>query len=132
MIDPTVLRGFSDAYGSWKTICMSRRSARSSSPLIRVMSLAVEPDLAVGGVEQPHRHARERALAAAGLADQTERLARIDLEVDAVDRVHRADLLLEDDAARDREVLLDALQPKERLAGRLGASPATASLRRRS
>ena len=30
MIAPTRLRGFSDAYGSWKTICISRRSGRSS------------------------------------------------------------------------------------------------------
>ncbi len=29
MIWPTVLRGFSDAYGSWKIICISRRSGRS-------------------------------------------------------------------------------------------------------
>ena len=26
MIEPTVLRGFSDEYGSWKIICISRRS----------------------------------------------------------------------------------------------------------
>src|SRR3546814_3556697 len=30
MIDPTVIRGFSEANGSWKMICMSRRSAVSS------------------------------------------------------------------------------------------------------
>ena len=30
MIEPTVLRGFSDEYGSWKIICISRRSALSS------------------------------------------------------------------------------------------------------
>src|SRR5262249_17567388 len=29
MIEPTVIRGFSDAYGSWKMICISFRSARS-------------------------------------------------------------------------------------------------------
>ena len=29
MIEPTGWRGFSDAYGSWKIICISRRSARS-------------------------------------------------------------------------------------------------------
>src|SRR5438445_6248867 len=29
MIDPTVIRGLSDAYGSWKMICISLRSARS-------------------------------------------------------------------------------------------------------
>ena len=31
MIEPTVLRGFSDAYGSWKIICISRRRSRSSA-----------------------------------------------------------------------------------------------------
>src|SRR3954464_9785110 len=30
MIEPTVLRGFSDEYGSWKIICMSRRSGLRS------------------------------------------------------------------------------------------------------
>ena len=30
MIEPTVLRGFSDEYGSWKIICMSRRNGLSS------------------------------------------------------------------------------------------------------
>ena len=29
MIEPTRFRGLSDAYGSWKTICISRRSGRS-------------------------------------------------------------------------------------------------------
>ena len=38
MIEPTVLRGFSDAYGSWKIICMSRRRSRSSPPFRCVMS----------------------------------------------------------------------------------------------
>ena len=34
-------------------------------------------------------------LAAAGLADQAERLARADVEVEPVDRLHRADLPLQ-------------------------------------
>ena len=38
MIDPTVLRGFSDEYGSWKIICISRRSAFSRSPRTCEMS----------------------------------------------------------------------------------------------
>ena len=38
MIVPTVLRGFSDEYGSWKIICISRRRALSSSPLIVAIS----------------------------------------------------------------------------------------------
>ena len=37
MIEPTRLRGFSDAYGSWKTICISRRSGRSSRALSRAI-----------------------------------------------------------------------------------------------
>src|SRR5436190_625283 len=33
MIECTVMRGFSDAYGSWKTICSLRRILRSALPL---------------------------------------------------------------------------------------------------
>jgi len=32
MMAATVMRGFNDAYGSWKMIWMSRRKLRSSSP----------------------------------------------------------------------------------------------------
>ena len=35
---PTVIRGLSDAYGSWKTICISRRIRRRSSFFIVVSS----------------------------------------------------------------------------------------------
>ena len=73
---------------------------------------AVEPDGAVRRVVQAHGHAGERALAAPGLADEPDGFAGIDVEVDAVDGVHRADLLLEDDAAGDREMLHDPLQPE--------------------
>ena len=38
MIVPIVLRGFSDEYGSWKIICISRRSALSSAPLMLAIS----------------------------------------------------------------------------------------------
>ena len=48
-----------------------------------------------------------RGLAAAGLADEAERLALLDEEVDAVDRAHGADLALEDDPLRQREVHLE-------------------------
>ena len=72
---PTRLRAFSDAYGSWKTIIISRRIGRISARESFVMSLAVEDDPAAGRVEQPHDAARHRRLAAAGLADDAERLA---------------------------------------------------------
>ena len=39
-------------------------------------------------------------LAAAGLAHQAERLALLDVEADAIDRLDRADLALEDDPLR--------------------------------
>ena len=41
------------------------------------------------------------------------------LKRDAVDRLHGGDLLLEDDAAGDREVLLDVLDDEQLVAGRL-------------
>ena len=65
-------------------------------------SKRISPDV---GVEQARDQPRGRALAAAGLADDPERLAALDVEVDAVDGLHRADFALEDDPARDREVL---------------------------
>ena len=48
--------------------------------------------------EDPHRRERGDALPAARLADEAERLARPDVERDAVDRVDEAALRLEADA----------------------------------
>ena len=39
MMLPTVIRGFSDAYGSWKIICRWRRILRISPPGSLVRSL---------------------------------------------------------------------------------------------
>ena len=80
MMKPTRLRGFSDAYGSWKIIIISRRIGRISARESCVMSRPVEDDLAAGRVEQAHDAARHRRLAAAGLADDAERLALLDGE----------------------------------------------------
>ena len=74
-IAPTVMRGFSDAYGSWKMICMSRASARSSSLPSAVTFLPFEPDLARGRLDQAQDAAPGGALAAARFADQAQRLA---------------------------------------------------------
>ena len=57
---------------------------------------AVELDLARGRLEQPQQRAAEGRLAAAGLADEADRLAAADVEVDAVDRLQLADGALED------------------------------------
>ena len=78
----------------------------------------VEADLAVGGVDEADHGAGERRLAAAGLADEAERLPAADLQRDAVDGPDRADLALEDHALGDREVDLEPIGAQERLTGR--------------
>src|SRR5436305_3939726 len=67
---------------------------------------ALEDDLTVSRLEQPHDRATQRGLAATRLADQPERLPFPHREADVVDGVHAGDLALQD-ALPDREVLLD-------------------------
>jgi hypothetical protein len=78
--------------------------------------VAAEADRAARGLEQLHDAARHRRLAAAGLADDAERLALAQREGDAVDGLHRGDFLLEDDPAGDGEVLLEVLDDEELVA----------------
>ena len=80
MIRPTECRGFSDANGSWKTICIRRRMGRmleSGSAVMSCPSNTIRP--AVGSYE-PDDRAPERRLAAARLADEPERLAAAHVE----------------------------------------------------
>src|SRR5262249_18712186 len=67
------------------------------APLHAVDVLAVEQDLAGGRLLQPQDAAAGRGLAAAALAHQAQRLAAADREVDAVDRLHVADLARQHD-----------------------------------
>src|SRR5690606_35040735 len=67
---------------------------------------AVKADAARGRRHQLQEAARDRALAAARLADQAQRLALADGEADAVDRLHLADRAPEHDPPGDRKVLL--------------------------
>ena len=132
-IDPIVLRGLSDEYGSWKMICTSRRSAFSSPPAQMRDVAAVEVDLARGRLEQPGDEAGGGALAAPALADDPQRLAPVDGEADPVDRPHGADLALEDDPPGDREVLDEVARLEQRLASAGSESrgaPATPAGRR--
>ena len=55
----------------------------------------LEHDVAGCGFEQPDDAAPERRLAAARFADEADRLALVDRERDAVQRMHRRDLPLE-------------------------------------
>jgi hypothetical protein len=86
MIVPTVLRGFSDEYGSWKIICISR-AALERGRRWRWRSPALEADRARRRLHQAQQQARGGRLAAADSPDEAERLAAQDVERDAVDRL---------------------------------------------
>ena len=60
-------------------------------------ALAVDEDLAAGDLLEPGDHPQQRGLSAAGRADEDDELAVLDVEVDAVDDLDRAEAL--DDAA---------------------------------
>ena len=86
---------------------------------------AVEPDRAgdLGRVfrQQPHDGERRHALAAAGFADQAERRAVGDAEVDAIDRVGGAAVV----AVKDDPQALDFDQRRRRLIRLRSRSPAS-------
>ena len=69
------MRGLSDAYGSWKMICIARRCARiasASSANRSTPSKCTVPDV---GSSRRRSSASGRRFAATGLADQRERFA---------------------------------------------------------
>ena len=121
----TVMRGLSDAYGSWKTICISLRTSRISRRFKPVMSRPLKTILPEVGLRQLDQRAREGRLAAPGLADEAEGLAGAYGEVDAVDGVDVPDGALEDPGA-DREVLDEVLHAED-LARRVSARSWTAA-----
>ena len=85
---------------------------------------AVEEDRAAGGLVQAQQRPADRRLAAARLADEPERLAALDRQRDAVDRLHVADVPVHDDPAPDREPDLEILDLDERVAAvRAHAAP---------
>ena len=94
---------------------------------------AVETDRAGGRLLEPEDGAADGGLAAAGFADQAERLARRDRERHVVDRLHRRDLRGEEAGAaeRHREVFAQCVDLQQRLGefsrgrngGRLRARP---------
>ena len=69
----------------------------------------VDEDLAVGRLLEPGQHAQRRGLAAARGPEQREELARLDLEVDAVDGGDAVELLAQPDD-RDRPAGVVELQ----------------------
>ena len=65
--------------------------------------LAMEADRARGRRQQPHEHADQRRFAAPGLADDPERLTRVEMEGDVVDGVDVRGGAIDDHPGLDRE-----------------------------
>ena len=115
MMSLTGIRGLSEPTGSWKMICIRRRSLLQLVAVQGVRSVAAEVD-----------RARGRSLAGAGASCPSVVLPQpdsptrprtspsLDREADAVDGPHVADVAAQD-AAVDREVLAQALDPDERI-----------------
>ena len=76
----TRMRGSSEAYGSWNIICRSRRAMPQRPAAQREDLLAGERDPARVGLLDADDQLAERRLAAAGLADEAERLAGVDVQ----------------------------------------------------
>ena len=74
---------------------------------------AVEVDRARRRLDQPKQEPPDRRLAAARFADETKRLAALDIEAHAVDRLDHGDRPLQDPAA-DREMLDEIANLDER------------------
>ena len=120
----TVLRGLSDAYGSWKIICISRRSGRSCPRRAPVMSRPSKRIVPAVGSSSRRIEPRSRRLAAARLADDPERLALVAPSASRPRPRGRGAVPAREDALLDREVL--RRRPRARRAGRarLRAHPA--------
>ena len=83
----------------------------------RVDVAAVEEHAPGGRPLEAKQEARGRRLAAAGLADEAERLLASDREADAVDRLHVARRPGDEQAPGDRKMLREVLDLDQRLAG---------------
>ena len=82
-IASTVMRGSSEAYGSWNTICIAAPELRSSVAGLRVStSMPSKQHLPDVGCDQPQQQPAGGGLAAARLPHQAERLAADRVEAD--------------------------------------------------
>jgi len=84
--------------------------------------LSLEPDRALGGVDQAHHRAPCRGLPAAGFADEAERFARSDGETDSIQRINMAHRPAQDSLLH-REVLLQPGYFEDRISHELPLPP---------
>ncbi len=84
----TRMRGFSEAYGSWKIICILSCCLRAAAESRPASDAPCQNRSPAESGSRPDGHAPERGLAAAGFAYQPDDLARRHDEVDIVNRMH--------------------------------------------
>ena len=120
MMSLTGIRGLSEPTGSWKMICIRRRSFLRSSPALAEDRLAVELGrpggrrLAAGGASCPRV-----VLPQPDSPTRPKISPRADVEADVVDRLDVADVAAQE--AADDRVVLDEVR-RSRRAGVVGAS----------
>ena len=83
---PTVRRGLSDRNGSWKIICTSRRCARSAAPRRRWTSTSPKRTRPLSGRSSPTTVRASVDLPQPDSPTSADHLARIDVQVDVVQR----------------------------------------------
>ncbi len=98
-------RGLSAPIGSWKTICMCRRSAVNWRGAIAARSCPWKRIVPGGRPLEEEHGPPGRGLAAAALADEPESLAGLEGEADPVDGVHC--LVAADDGPGPPDVVVD-------------------------
>ena len=119
MIWPTVIRGLSELYGSWKMTWTRRRTARSSTCPSFVGSRP--SSLAAGRPLELEDAAACSRLAAAGLTHEPEDLGPANGEADAVHRLDHAGRSAEQPAA-DLEMLDEIAHLEDQVAGHVGTA----------
>ena len=114
-----VIAGLSDACGSWKTICISRRTERSSRSDSFVISRPSKRTLPSVACTRPEQRSAEGRLPAARLADEAEHLALPEVERHVVDRLDVSRLASEEPLPRScRGSSSTSSGPGSRRAGR--------------
>ena len=78
MLSPIGVRGSSDAYGSWKMICIRRRYGFSAAPSSAGDVRRRRTGSAGRRLDEAEQQPADGRLAAARLADEAERLAAAD------------------------------------------------------
>ena len=107
MIDPTRRRGVERTVGILEDHLHAAAVGTHLRPGQGAQIGSVEDEPPGGQREEPHDASRQGRLSAPGLADEPERFPAAHLEADPVDGLDAPDLVLEEDAFLDGEVLDD-------------------------